>query len=62
MKAFIDANYKMIDIDNDGLVTKKEFCYNCITRIAVDNFKVVENAFESLLNVSKIIFFISFLV
>lgn len=52
MKAFIEANYKMIDINGDGVINKQEFCYNCITRIAVDNVQVVYDAFDSLLNVS----------
>lgn len=50
MKAFIETNFKMIDINGDGVVAKPEFVVNCITRIAVDNVKVVEDAFESLLN------------
>lgn len=53
MKAFIDANFKMIDTNGDGVVGKHEFCYNCITRIAVDNVQVVYDAFDSLLNVSS---------
>lgn len=52
MKAFIEANFKMIDLNGDGVVNANEFCYNCITRIAVDNIQVVRDAFESLLNVS----------
>lgn len=50
MKAFIEANFKMIDLNGDGVVNKQEFCYNCITRIAVDNVQVVYDAFDSLLN------------
>lgn len=52
MKAFIDTNFKMIDTNGDGVVNKHEFCFNCITRIAVDNAQVVYDAFDSLLNVS----------
>lgn len=54
MKAFIEANFKMIDIDGDGIVGAKEYRYNCITRIAVDNIDIVNEAFEKLLDVSKI--------
>lgn len=59
MKAFIEANFKMIDLNGDGVVNKHEFCYNCITRIAVDNAQVVYDAFDSLLNVSQ--FFLLFM-
>lgn len=52
MKAFIEANFKMIDIDGDGIVGAKEFRYNCITRIAVENIQVVDDAFNKLLDVS----------
>lgn len=51
MKAFIEANFKMIDIDGDGIVGAKEYRYNCITRIAVDNIDVVDQAFNKLLDV-----------
>lgn len=52
MKAFIEANFKMIDLSGDGIVNSKEFRYNCITRIAVDNIQVVDDAFNALLDVS----------
>lgn len=51
MKAFIDSTFKTIDIDNDGIVAAKEFRYNCITRIAIDNIQVVDEAFDKLLDV-----------
>lgn len=62
MKAFIEANFKMIDINGDGVVNKQEFCYNCITRIAVDNVQVVYDAFDSLLNVSYYYFRLKFII
>ena len=52
MKAFIEANFKMIDLNGDGIIGAAEFRYNCITRIAVDSIQVVDDAFNSLLNVS----------
>lgn len=52
MKAFIEANFKVIDLNGDGIVSAPEFRYNCITRIAVENIKQIDDAFESLLNVS----------
>ncbi|XP_063700482.1 sarcoplasmic calcium-binding protein, beta chain [Culicoides brevitarsis] len=50
MKAFIEANFKMMDGDGDDLVSKNEFRYNCISRIAVDDVKIIDAAFEKLLN------------
>lgn len=51
MKAFIEANFNMLDFDGDGVVGAKEFRYNCITRIAVDNIQAVDDAFNKLLDV-----------
>lgn len=58
MKAFIEANFKMIDIDSDGVIGAKEFRYNCITRIAVDNIQLVDDAFNKLLDVNILFFFV----
>lgn len=52
MRAFIEANFKMIDVDSDGLIGVQEFRYNCIQRLATDDIKVVDDAFNQLLNVS----------
>lgn len=52
MKAFIETTFRMIDIDGDGLVGQPEFTLNCIARIAVDDVKLIQNAYQSLLNVS----------
>lgn len=53
MTAFIEANFRMMDGDGDDLVSKNEFRYNCISRVAVDDVKVIDEAFEKLLNVRK---------
>lgn len=53
MKAFIEANFKMMDADGDDLVSRNEFRYNCISRVAVDDIKIIDDAFEKLLNVSS---------
>jgi hypothetical protein len=52
MKAFIDVNFKLMDINNDGVLGLEEFRYNCITRMAVDEVKSIDEAFTQLLNVS----------
>lgn len=52
MRAFIEANFKMMDVNSDGVIGLEEFRYNCIQRIATDDIKVVDEAFNSLLNVS----------
>jgi hypothetical protein len=52
MRAFIEANFKMMDVNSDGVIGLEEFRYNCIQRIATDDIKVVDDAFNSLLNVS----------
>lgn len=57
MKAFIEANFKMLDINGDGVVSAEEYRYNCITRIAVDDIQIVDEAFNKMLNVSLIYFF-----
>lgn len=52
MKAFIEANFRMIDIDSDGVIGAKEYRYNCITRVAVESIQVVDDAFNKLLDVN----------
>jgi hypothetical protein len=53
MRAFIEANFKMMDLDGDGCIGLAEFRYNCIQRIATDDIKIVDDAFNQLLNVSR---------
>lgn len=52
MKAFIDAHYQMMDINNDGLVSIEEYRYNCISRIAMDDIKKVDDSYNQLVSVS----------
>jgi len=52
MRAFIESNFKLLDIDSDGIVGVKEYRYNCITRVAIDDITPIDKAFETLLNVS----------
>jgi Ca2+-binding EF-hand superfamily protein len=54
MKAFIEANFKIMDINSDGVIGIEEFRYNCIQRLATDEIKIVDDAFNTLLNVSLI--------
>lgn len=53
MRAFIEANFKMMDLNTDGVIGIEEFRYNCIQRVATDEIKVIDEAFNQLLNVSK---------
>ncbi|EDW39429.1 GL25464 [Drosophila persimilis] len=53
MRAFIESNFKLLDIDSDGIVGVKEYRYNCITRVAIDDISPIDKAFETLLNVSN---------
>jgi Ca2+-binding EF-hand superfamily protein len=50
MKAFIDSNFRLMDINTDGVIGIEEFRYNAIQRLATDNIKIVDDAFNSLLN------------
>lgn len=50
MKAFIDAHYQMMDINTDGLVSIEEYRYNCITRIALDDIKQVDDSYNNLVS------------
>lgn len=52
MKAFIESNFKILDINSDGIVGIEEYRYNCITRMAIDDVAPIDKAFESLLTVS----------
>ncbi|KAH8395433.1 hypothetical protein KR215_003873, partial [Drosophila sulfurigaster] len=50
MRAFIESNFKLLDIDNDGTVGVNEYRYNCISRVAIDDIAPIDKAFETLLN------------
>ncbi|XP_038222448.1 sarcoplasmic calcium-binding protein 1 isoform X1 [Zerene cesonia] len=50
MKAFIETNFRMLDINADGLLGVEEFRYDCVQRMVVDDIKVIDDAFHSLLN------------
>ncbi|XP_014102617.2 sarcoplasmic calcium-binding protein, alpha chain [Bactrocera oleae] len=50
MRAFIEANFKILDINSDGIVGIEEYRYNCITRIAIDDVAPIDKAFDTLLN------------
>ncbi|XP_011685139.1 PREDICTED: sarcoplasmic calcium-binding protein 1 isoform X1 [Wasmannia auropunctata] len=50
MKMFIDSHFKILDINEDGVIGAEEFRYDCASRIAVDNVDVLDKAFQSLLN------------
>ncbi|GAB1865376.1 Sarcoplasmic calcium-binding protein 1 isoform X1 [Camponotus japonicus] len=50
MKMFIDTHFKILDINEDGVIGAEEFRYDCVSRIAVDNIEVLDKAFQNLLN------------
>ncbi|XP_037958302.1 sarcoplasmic calcium-binding protein 1 [Teleopsis dalmanni] len=50
MRAFIEANFKVLDINNDGIVGIEEYRYNCISRIAIDDITPVDKSFDAMLN------------
>ncbi|KAG7311996.1 hypothetical protein JYU34_001436 [Plutella xylostella] len=50
MRAFIEANFRMIDINSDGVMGVEEYRYDCVQRMVVEEIKVIDDAFNSLLN------------
>ncbi|XP_072945022.1 sarcoplasmic calcium-binding protein, alpha chain isoform X2 [Epargyreus clarus] len=50
LKAFIESNFKMTDINNDGVMGIEEYRYDCVQRMVVEDIKVIDEAFNSLLN------------
>lgn len=42
----------MLFLLDDGVIAADEFRYNCVTRIAVDNVNILDEAYQNLLNVS----------
>lgn len=53
MKMFIDSNFKMVDLNDDGIIAADEYRFNCITKFAIDDIEVVDEAFNNLLSVRK---------
>lgn len=52
MKMFIDSNFKMVDLNDDGVIGADEYRFNCVTKFAVDDIDVIDDAFDNLLSVS----------
>lgn len=61
MKAFIESNFRMIDINADGVIGVEEYRYDCIQRMVVEDIKDIDDAFDSLLNVSNVFVLIIYL-
>lgn len=54
MKMFIDYNFKMVDLNDDGIIGADEFRFSCVTKFAIEDIDMVNDAFDNLLNVSII--------
>ncbi|KAG6450658.1 hypothetical protein O3G_MSEX006686 [Manduca sexta] len=50
MKAFIETNFRMIDLNSDGIINIEEYRYDCVQRMVLEDIKIVDDAFYSLLN------------
>jgi len=50
MRMFIDSNFKMMDINDDGLICAEEYRFSCVTKFPIDDIEVVDEAFNNLLN------------
>lgn len=57
MKLFIDSNFKMVDLNDDGIIDADEYRYNCITKFPIDDIEIVDEAFNNMLSVSTNIIF-----
>ncbi|XP_012282626.1 sarcoplasmic calcium-binding protein 1 [Orussus abietinus] len=50
LKLFIDNHFKLMDMNNDGVLGVEEYRYDCVTRIPVDDISILDQAYQSLLN------------
>lgn len=53
MKAFIESNFRTIDINDDGVMGVEEYRYDCVQRMVIEDIKIIDDAFTSLMNVSN---------
>merc|ERR1740131_888245 len=45
-KFFIEAQFRTIDVDSDGSIGLEEYRYDCVSRMAYPNVKVLDEAFS----------------
>ncbi|XP_013148329.1 PREDICTED: sarcoplasmic calcium-binding protein 1 isoform X1 [Papilio polytes] len=50
MRAFIESNFRMIDLNSDGVLALEEYRYDCVQRMVLEDIKIIDEAFYSLLN------------
>lgn len=54
MKAFIESNFRVVDLNGDGVISADEFRYDCVLRIPVLELDSIDEAYNNLLEVSKL--------
>ena len=48
----LETNFKMVDINDDGVIDADEYRFRCITKFAIDDVETVDEDFNNMLSVS----------